>query len=126
MATDLEISGFEDVPGAFASVGEALGRAGVNIEGIAGGGGYLHVLVLVEDAGRARQTIEEAGLQVRERDVVLVDVADRPGGWGELGRRIADAGINLDLIYLATRTRIVLGAEDVAALRSAVGASSGS
>lgn len=37
MGTDLAIS-VEDRPGSMASVGEALGRAGVNIEGLFGAG----------------------------------------------------------------------------------------
>ena len=38
----------------------------------------------------------------------------------DLTRRIAKAGIDLDLVYVATRNRIVFGAPDLAGLRAAL------
>jgi hypothetical protein len=89
MATDLSVS-LADEPGGLAKVAEALGAAGVNIEGIAGlgGGGTGHVHLLVEDAGGARAALQGAGFTVDgERDAVVVDVSgeDRPGKLGEGG-----------------------------------------
>ncbi len=120
MAKDLEVV-LQNVPGTFASLGEALGNAGVNIDGIcgfvAGGEGIVHVVV--EDAGAARQAIEGAGHQVREeRDVILADMEDRPGEVGRATRRFADAGVNLDLIYTNNRGQLVLGADDIQKARS--------
>jgi hypothetical protein len=54
--------------------------------------------------------------------VVVVDVADRPGVLADLTRKIARAGVNLDLVYVATQNRVVFGAPDLAALRAALGA----
>ena len=112
-------------PGTLADAAEALGRAGVNIEGgcgfPAGGEGVLHVLV--EDAAGARRAIEQAGLEVREeRDVVVLDpLPDQPGTLGAALRRIADAGVNVDLLYSAADGRVVLGGADLAGLRRAAG-----
>ena len=112
-------------PGTLADAAEALGRAGVNIEGgcgfPSGGEGVLHLLV--EDAAGARRALEGAGLEVRaERDVVVLDrLPDRPGTLGAALRRIADAGANVDLLYATGDGRVVLGGEDVAALRQAAG-----
>ena len=122
MAKDLTVA-LEDRPGALAELGEATGRAGINIEGLcavpAAGGALAHVLV--EDPGGARRALEDAGFTVRdERDVVVVDVEDRPGAVGEVARRAAEGGVNLDLTYLATNTRVVLGSADLEKLRSAV------
>ena len=126
MATDLSIS-LPDEPGGLAKAAEALGAAGVNIEGLAGlgGGGHGHVHLLVEDGAAARSALEGAGFSVEgEREPVLVDVSneDRPGKLGELTRKIADAGVNLAACYAATRSRIVFSSEDAAGLRSALGA----
>jgi hypothetical protein len=52
--------------------------------------------------------------------VVVVDVEDRPGVLADLTRRIAKAGVDLDLVYVATRNRVVFGANDLAALRGAL------
>lgn len=121
MAKDITIS-LEDRPGTLAEVGEALGGAGVNIDGIcgfpAGGRGMLHALV--EDAGAARAALEGTGAQVEdEREVVVLDIEDRPGALGEITRRIADAGANVDLVYLSAGGKLVLSGGDVEAIRSA-------
>ncbi|HEX7255579.1 MAG TPA: ACT domain-containing protein [Gaiellaceae bacterium] len=123
MAKDLTIT-LEDRPGILAELGEALGAAGVNIEGFCGyaseGTGTLHLLV--DDAAAARGALEGAGFDVGdEREVLVVDIEDRPGALGVIARRIAGADASLDLAYLATNTRLVLGAEDLEAVRSAVG-----
>jgi len=51
---------------------------------------------------------------------VVVEVEDQPGVLADLTRRIAKAGIDLDLVYVATRNRIVFGAPDLAGLRAAL------
>lgn len=125
MPTDLMVI-LVNRPGTLADAAEALGGAGVNIEGgcgfPSGGEGVLHVLV--EDAAGARRALEQAGLEVRaERDVVLIDrLPDKPGTLGAALRRIADAGVNVDLLYAAGDGRVVLGGADVDGLRRAVSA----
>ncbi len=123
MATDLTVQ-LENRPGALAELGEALGNAGINIDGIAGfevdGRGMVHLLV--DDASRAREAIQGAGVQVQgETEVVVVDVQDKPGELGTIARRIADAGANITLGYIATNNRLVLGGDDVSKIRQAVG-----
>jgi len=125
MATDLSIH-VSDEPGGLAGAAEALGAAGVNIEGLAGlgGGGEGHVHLLVEDPGGARAALEGAGYVIDgEREAVVLDVSgeDRPGKLGELARTAAGAGVNLAACYVATRSRLVFVADDAAALRSALG-----
>lgn len=122
MAKDLAVV-LNDRPGTLAQLGEALGKANVNVEGVCAlgaGGAQATVHLLVEDAAGARRAIEGAGLRVSsERDVVVVEVEDKPGSLGAVARRVADAGVNIDLVYLATKTRLVLGGADLEKLRSA-------
>jgi len=106
---DLTVS-VEDRPGTLADIGEALGNAGVNIEGFCGlgveGRGIIHVLV--EDATAARKALEGAGIKVEgESEALVMDVGaeDRPGALGMMARKIANAGVNVQVAYLATRTR---------------------
>jgi hypothetical protein len=76
---------------------------------------------LVEDAGAARQALEGAGIRVTgEREVVVLDVVDQPGTLGSVARKLADAGVNIDWAYLATRTRLVLAVSDLDRARSAL------
>ena len=122
MPTDLTLY-LDDRPGKVAAVGEVLGSADVNIEGgfalVVGGQGIMHVLV--EDAEAAAQALREAEFEVRDaQEVVVLDLEDRPGELGRIARRVSEAGVNLQVFYLATATRVVLGADDVEALRHAV------
>jgi hypothetical protein len=119
MAKNLTIE-LEDKPGSLAELAEALGGAGVNIEGFcgyaSGGTGIVHLLV--DDAAAARRALEGPGIEVRdERDVVVVEIEDRPGALGVLARRISNAGVSLNLAYLGTDTRLVLGADDLESVR---------
>jgi len=114
MAADLTVI-LANRPGTLASVGEALGMAGVNIDGLCGfpceGKGVLHIVV--EDPDSARRALEGTGHEVRnQRDVLVLDIEDRPGAFGEMTRKYADRGVNIDLSYLATRTRLVIGVDD--------------
>jgi len=121
MPTDLTVQ-LENRPGTLAALGEALGRAGVNIDGISGieSQGRAEVHVLVEDAAAARRALEAAGLRVgAERPVLVMTMEDRPGELGKVARRIANAGVNIELLYLATNTRLVIGADDLEKARSA-------
>lgn len=114
----------EDRPGTLAAMAEALGKAKVNIEGACGipveGRGMIHVLV--SDAAAARRALSGAGFMVQgERDVVVRKATDRPGTLGKLARKVADAGVNIDLFYLATNTRVVFGVSDVVQAKKALG-----
>jgi hypothetical protein len=122
MAKDLTVA-LEDRPGALAGACQALGNAGINIEGCcayrAEGEARMHVLV--EDAAAARAALEQAGYEAGgERDVLVVELEDRPGSAGETLRRLAGTGANLDLTYLATGTRLVVGAEELETARGAL------
>ena len=77
--------------------------------------------MLVDNPEGAASAFESAGLTVRgRREVLVVDVEDEVGALGSLARRFADAGINVDLLYLATDTRLVLGVDDLDAGRALV------
>jgi hypothetical protein len=121
MAYDLTIE-LDNTPGALAEVATAISDAGVNIAAATcigtGETAELHILVPHAEAARHLLAISHIGV-TREREVVVVDVEDRPGVLADLTRKIARAGINLDLVYVATRNRVVFGAPDIAALRDA-------
>lgn len=119
---DLTVN-LENKPGTLAGLGETLGNAGINIEGGCGmagdNSGVLHILV--QDAQMARSALEAAGISCSgERDVEVLSIVDQPGELGRHLRKIADAGVNVDLLYLATSTRIVIGSDDMAGLRRAL------
>jgi hypothetical protein len=129
---DLKVS-LENRPGTLADLSEALGRAGVNIEGICG---FAHedresedrefithiAHILVDDSTFAKKVLKSAGIKVEdEREALVIDVKDRPGELAMVTRRIADAGINIEYFYTATRTRMVLGVTDPKNARTLLG-----
>jgi hypothetical protein len=123
MATDLVIE-VDNEPGALARVATAIGDAGVNIAAATcttpGDRAALHILVKHPEA--AKHALATAGVTVTsEREVVVVEADDRPGALGDLARCVAEAGVNLDLVYVATNTRVVFGAPDLASLKAALG-----
>ncbi len=126
MAFDLVID-VDNTPGALAQVATAISDAGVNIAAATcignGERAELHILVKHPEAARHSLAISHLGVS-RQREVVVVDVEDRPGVLADLTRKIAKAGVNIDLVYVATRNRVVFGAEDLPALRAALGQSS--
>ena len=126
MAVDLVID-VENTPGALARIAAAISDAGVNIAAATcvgpGDRAELHILVPHAEAVRHALAISQLAV-TREREVVVVDVEDRPGVLADLTRKIAREGVDLDLVYVATRHRVVFGAADIAALRAALNAAS--
>jgi hypothetical protein len=123
MAVDLAID-VDNTPGSLAQVAAAISDAGVNIAAATcvGPGERAELHILVPHAEAAKHALAISHLAVtREREVVVVDVQDRPGVLADLTRRIAKAGVDLDLVYVATRNRVVFGAPDLPGLKAALG-----
>jgi len=122
LAVDLVID-IENSPGALAEIAAAISDAGVNIAAAtclgAGDKAELHILVKHAEAARHALAISHVGV-TREREVVVVEVEDRPGVLADLTRKIAKAGVNLDLVYVATRNRVVFGSDDLPRLQAAL------
>jgi hypothetical protein len=121
MAVDLVID-IENVPGALAKVATAISDAGVNVAAATclgnGQRAELHILVKhAEAAKHALATSHDVTIS-REREVVVVEVEDCPGVLADLTRKVAAAGVDLNLVYVATRNRVVFGAADIEGLRA--------
>ena len=89
-------------PGMLAALAETLARAEVNIDALAAFGfdDEGMVRLIVEDADRARRALVEAGLAVTEREVLTTVLEDRPGSLAKMTRQLANAGVNIDAVYL--------------------------
>ena len=113
----------ENAPGALAKVAKAISDAGVNIAAATclGPGEVAELHILVPHASAAKHALAISQLTIsREREVAVVEVDDRPGVLADLAGKVAAAGVNLDLVYVATMNRVVFGAEDLAGLRKAL------
>lgn len=104
-------------PGALAEMGEALGSAGVSVEG--GGGwvsdnnGICHFLF--EDGKLARKALEDAGIKVLSVREALVQrlKQDEPGQLGKISRKMAEAGVNIEVIYSDHNNQLILVVDDL-------------
>src|SRR3954454_21092604 len=123
MPFDLVVE-LENEPGALADIAKASSDAGVNLAAAtclaADSSVELHILVPHAEAARHALAISHVGV-TREREVVVVEVDDRPGVLADLTRKVAMAGVNLDLVYIATRNRIVFGSQDLDGLKAVLG-----
>jgi hypothetical protein len=113
-------------PGALADMGEALGRAGVSVEGggtfVVNGAGVAHYLF--EDGAAARVALEAAGIKVvAEREVVVLKLRQgEPGQLGKLARRMAAAEVNIEVQYSDHDHRLILVVDDPARAREVAAA----
>lgn len=114
---DLTIA-LENRPGALAEMGDALGRAGVSIEGggafVVNGEGVAHFLF--EDGAAARQALEAVGISVLGENEVLVQRLNQsqPGQLGKITRRMAEAGVNIEVLYSDHDNQLILVVDDLA------------
>lgn len=113
---DLTIQ-LENRPGALAEMGEALGAAGVSVEG---GGCWLfngeaigHFLF--EDGAAARKALEDKGIRVLDDREVLIQRLNQgqPGQLGKIARMMAEAGVNIEVQYSDHDNQLIVVVDDV-------------
>jgi len=119
MGRDLTVRLTADRPGELARVVDTLSRSGVNIEGLTEVDGVVHVLA--RDPSAARSSLRAGGYTIEgELEVLVLPMPDRPGELSMLMQRLAEAGVNLRFVYLATETRVVVGVDDITRARGAL------
>jgi hypothetical protein len=113
---DLAIA-LEHKPGALAAMGEALGHARISVEGggawVVNGEGVAHFLVT--DGEAARAALAAAGIRgVAVREVLVARLnQDEPGQLGKLARCMADAGVNIEVLYSDHAHQLILVVDDL-------------
>jgi len=108
-----------------ALIGEILGAAGVNIEGLCliTCEDLIVIHFAVEDAVTARRVLENSEIKICGVSEVFVFSKDKkritgkPGSFGEICRTLADHGIKINFGYPAENNRFVFGVDDVAKAR---------
>ena len=114
----------DNTPGALAHVAELVSDAGVNMAAAtclhAGDKAELHILVPHPEPVHHALAISHLGI-TREREVAVVALEDRPGVLADLASTLGEAGINIDLIYIAINNRVVLGSPEIGRLKETLG-----
>ena len=65
------------------------------------------------DPDQASRALEAGGIAFRQREVLIVEVLDQPGMLGDVALVMADAGINIDSIYVTATGQVVFGVDDL-------------
>jgi hypothetical protein len=108
--------------GSLATLAEEFGREKINIEGLCAvehNGSVIFHLLTTDKAATSRAITKVGYKVIRDTEVIVERIENHPGMLGQVTRRLADAGINLTTVYLATDTRLVLGCENLSALETA-------
>ncbi|HEX9610051.1 MAG TPA: ACT domain-containing protein [Candidatus Limnocylindria bacterium] len=117
----------ENKPGSLAQVAEALGERGINITAISGvtAGTAGALGVLTNDESGTREVLKSAGIKVREIGLVSVSLENKPGALGQVARKLADAGVNIELLLgtgmSGSNVTVALGVDNVEAAQRAIG-----
>jgi hypothetical protein len=125
MPTDLTVI-LEHRPGELARLGEITGEAGVSIRGLAAftgeGRGVVHLLLDDNTVAQCREAFERAGMGVADqREVLVIDIEDRPSALGELASELAEANVNIELAYTTFGgVKVVIATDDLTNARAAL------
>lgn len=105
----------ENRAGRLREVCDVLGRAGINILAfsIADSAEYGIFRMIVAEVEKAAQALRQANFTVSRRRVLCVDVPHRPGGLAEVLSLLSAEGINVEYMYVAANTLIVLSVESI-------------
>ena len=89
-------------PGMLAMLTEQISAAGIHIEALAayGVGESGVARMMVDDASTTRAVLQRAGLTFDEREVLVTVLPHQAGAMATMARRLADAGINIEAVYL--------------------------
>jgi hypothetical protein len=105
----------ENKTGRVTEVTEVLGAAGINIRGfsVSDTAGYGIVRLVVDDPGKGRGALQDAGFTVKVSDVLCIDLPDKPGGLADVLRVVSDAGVNIEYVYSLIATYVVINVADI-------------
>ncbi|MBN1827846.1 MAG: hypothetical protein JW884_01705 [Deltaproteobacteria bacterium] len=108
--------------GILEKVSALLAERGINIEACAGygmpGGATAEIRIVVDDTRRAFDALAASSLgSIVEKDVIAVEVENKPGALRILSKAVADKLININYLYVTANAgtapvRIVFSTDD--------------
>lgn len=114
-------------PGSLADIAEAIAGRGINITGIAAttAGKRGSLAIITNDQDATRSVLEGHGASYREIGLVSVGLEDRPGTLASAARRLASAGVNVELLMPTGmdggKVSVAIGVDNVEGARRALG-----
>lgn len=108
---DIEVH-LKNEPGQLALLGETLGQSNISLEGggVFSNGEHAIAHFLVSDGEQAKTVLAKTGIQVKAVRNVLIQKLrqDVPGQLGLFCRRLADAGVNIQVQYSDHSNQLII------------------
>ncbi len=101
--------------GELARIAEALAQSSVNIEAIASENSHPEAFlrIVTNDVNTTKRALSRAGYKYDEKNIVVLDLLDRPGELAKLAKRMTRAGVNIESIYLLEKARVAMAVDDL-------------
>jgi hypothetical protein len=90
-----------DQAGRLSEITAALAGAKVNIANICAYGMEQEAtfMLIVDSNAKAKKALAPLGTEIKEHDVVIVEMQNKPGELQKVAKKIGDAGINIYYMY---------------------------
>jgi hypothetical protein len=101
--------------GELARIAEALAQSSVNIEAIASENSHPEAFlrIVTNDVNTTKRALSRAGYEFEEKNIIVLDLIDRPGELAKLAKRMTRAGVNIESIYLLEKAKVALAVDDL-------------
>lgn len=101
--------------GELAKIAEALAQSSVNIEAIASENSHPETFlrIVTNDVNTTKRALSRAGYKYDEKNIIVLDLIDRPGELAKLAKRMTRAGVNIESIYLLEKARVAMAVDDL-------------
>ncbi|MCJ2670122.1 MAG: hypothetical protein LN416_06400 [Candidatus Thermoplasmatota archaeon] len=101
--------------GELAKIAEALAQSSVNIEAIASENSHPEsfLRIVTNDVNTTKRALSRAGYKYDEKNIIVLDLIDRPGELAKLAKRMTRAGVNIESIYLLEKARVAMAVDDL-------------
>ena len=115
-----------DRPGELAKILAILAREKINIDAMSAnsGGGRTYVSLLTDQPIKARQSLRKAGYECTQRTVIVISIADTPGAFAAIVRKLGDAGVDIQSVVqlesMGDHVQLAVGVDNHDAARALV------
>ena len=101
--------------GELARIAEALAQSSVNIEAISSENSHpdAFLRIVTNDVNTTKRALARAGYEYDEKNIIVLDLIDRPGELAKLAKRMTRAGVNIESIYLLEKAKVALAVDDL-------------
>lgn len=116
----------ENKIGELEKISEAIGRKGINIKTIVGEASLPtpYVKLVTSDIQTTKKVLDREGFKFELKEILTVEMPDKPGELSKIAKRLARANINVESIYIMGqrkgKTEVALIVDDMRSAKKAL------